>query len=95
MENLTKDAKADLMARARVCRHTHGGTAVLADQFDEQTYIKRGKGAGGMKGIISTSPEQVTVWVNSFSVCALLEFAMEDIYSKTGDKKNPCGEKDR
>ena len=38
-----------------------------ADQFGEQTYIKRGKGSGGMKGI-STSTEQVAVWVNSFSV---------------------------
>ena len=47
-----------------------------------------------MKGI-STSPEQVTVWVNSFSVCAHLDIAMEDIYSETGDKENPCGEKDR
>ena len=55
VESLTNDAKADLMAGAHVCRHTDGGIAVPADQFGEQTYIKRGKGAGGMKDI-STSP---------------------------------------
>ena len=50
----------------------YGGIALWnqhmsADRFGEQTYIKRGKGSGGMKGI-STSTEQVAVWVNSFSV---------------------------
>lgn len=57
--------------------HMSVGTAVPADQFGEQTYIKRGKGAGGMKAI-STSAEQVAVWVNSFSVCAHLDIAMEE-----------------
>ena len=46
--------------RWHVCRHSDWGTAVPADQFGERTYIKRGKGSGGMKGI-STSPEQVVV----------------------------------
>ena len=45
MEHLFQDAKRDLLAGAHVCRHSDGGTAVPADQ----TYIKRGKGAGGMK----------------------------------------------
>ena len=71
MEHLPQRAKEDLLAGAHVCRHSDWGTAVPADQFREQTYIKRGKGSGGMKGI-STSPEQVAVWVNSFSVCANL-----------------------
>ena len=60
MEHLPQRAKEDLLAGARVCRHSDGGTAVPADQFGEQTYIKRGKGTGGMKGI-STSVEQVDV----------------------------------
>ena len=61
------------------------GTAVPADQFGEQTYIKRGKGSGGMK-CISTNPEQVAVWVNSFSLCAHLDIAMEHMYNEAGDE---------
>ena len=57
----------------------------MPDQFGEQTYIKRLKGPGGMKGI-STSPEQVAVRVNSSSVCAHLDIAMEHMYNEAGDK---------
>ena len=64
-----------------------------ADQFGEQTYIKRGKGSGGMKGI-STSPEQVAVWVYSFSVCAHLDIAMEHMYNEAGEVQKPHGEVD-
>ena len=64
-----------------------------ADQFGEQTSIKRGKGSGGMKGI-STSPEQVAVWANSFSVCAPLDIAMEHMYNEAGEEKNLHGEVD-
>ena len=38
-----------------------------------------GKCAGGMNGI-STSPDRVTIWVNSFSICAHLELAMDKKY---------------
>ena len=76
------------MAGAHVCQHSDGRTAVPADQFGEQTYIKRRKGSGGMKGI-STSPEQVAVWVNSFSVCA-----MEHMYNEAGEEQKPHGEVD-
>lgn len=41
--------KKNLLAGAHINRQLDGGTAVPADQFDEQTHIKRGKGAGGMK----------------------------------------------
>lgn len=88
MEHLPPRAKEDLLAGAHVCRHSDGGTAVPADQFGEQTYIKQGKGAGGMKGI-STSAEQVAVWVNSFSVCAHLNLAVEHMYSYAGEDDNP------
>ena len=47
MEHLPHRAKEDLLAGAHVCRHSDGGTAMPADQFGEQTYIKRGKGSGG------------------------------------------------
>ena len=76
MEHLPRRAKEDLLVGAHVCLHSDGETAMPADQFGEQTYIKRGKGSGGTKGI-STSPEQMVVWVNSFSVCAHLDIAME------------------
>ena len=60
MEHLPQRAKQDLLAGAHVCQHSDGETAVPADQFKEQTCIKRGKGSGGTKGI-STSAEQVAV----------------------------------
>ena len=46
-----------------------------------------------MKGI-STSPEQVAVWVNSFSVCAHLDIAMEHMYNEPGEEQKPHGEVD-
>ena len=67
------------------------GTAMPADQFGEQTYIKRWNGSGGMKGI-STSPEQVTVWVNSLPVCAHLDIAMEHMYNEAGNEQKPHSE---
>ena len=79
MRHLPENAKEDLLAGAHVCRHAEGGTAVPADQFGEQTYIRRGKGSGGLKGL-STNPEQVAVWVGSFSVCAHLGIAVDSMY---------------
>ena len=69
------------------------GTVVPADQSGAQTYIKRGKGSRGMKGI-STSPEQVAVWVNSFSACAHLNIAIEHMYNEAGEEQTPHGEVD-
>ena len=90
VENLPTTAKNDLMEGAHVCRHSDGGTAVPADQFGEQTYIRRGKGAGGLRGI-STNAEQVTVWVGSFSVCAHLDLAIEAMYSHEDAGEKPFG----
>ncbi|CAL8282704.1 unnamed protein product [Boreogadus saida] len=45
-QNLPHNAKEDLLAGAHVCRHSDDETAVPADQFGEQTYIKQGKGQG-------------------------------------------------
>ena len=91
MEHLPQRAKEDLLAGAQVCRHSDGGTAMPADQSGEQTHIKRGKGSGGMKGI-STSPEQVAVWVNSFSLWTNLVIVMEHImYNEAGEEqKSHC-----
>ena len=93
MEHLPQRTKEDLLAGEHVCRHSDGGTAVPADQFGEHTYIKGGKGSGDTKGI-STSPEQVVVWVNSFSVCAHLDIAMEHVYNEAEEEQRPHGEVD-
>ena len=90
VENLPTTAKNDLMEGAHVCRHSDGGTAVPADQFGEQTYIRRGKGAGGLRGI-STNAEQVAVWVGSFSVCAHLDLAIEAMYCHEDAGEKPFG----
>ena len=52
---------------------------VQADQFGEQTYIRRGNGAGGLRGI-STNAEQVAVWVGIFSICGHLVIIIEAMY---------------
>ena len=46
-----------------------------------------------MKGI-STSPEQMAVWVSSFSVCAHLNIAMEHMYNEAVEEQKPHGEVD-
>ena len=79
IEHILQEGKTDLLAGAHVCRHSDGGTAVPGDQFGEQTYIRSGKGAGGMNGI-PTRPEQVAVWVNSFIMCAHMDIAMDEMY---------------
>jgi hypothetical protein len=84
MQHLPQDAKKDFLDGAHVCRHSEGAAAVSGDQFGEQTYIKQGKQAGGMKGI-STNPEQVAVWIESLGVCSHLSMAMDDMYSPDGE----------
>ena len=83
MQHISPGAKRDLLDGAHVCRHTQGAAAVSADQFGEQTYIKQGKQAGGMKGI-STNPDQVKVWIESHSVCSHLSMAMDEMYHPLG-----------
>ena len=90
VENLPTTAKNDLIDGAHVCRHSDGGTAVPADQFGEQTYIRRGKDAGGLRGI-STNAEQIAVWVGSFSVCANLDLAIEAMYYHEDAGEKPFG----
>ena len=90
VENFPTAAKNGLMKGAHVCRHSDGWTAVPADQFREQTYIRRGKGAGGLRGI-STNADQVAVWVGSFSVCAHLDLAIEGMYCHDNAGEKPFG----
>ena len=70
MQHLPATAKDDLLAGSHVCCHSDGAAAVSGDMFGEQTCIKQGKGVGGMKGICTNS-EQVTVWIQSFSIAPI------------------------
>ena len=79
MANLPHSAKKYLLDGAHVCRHADGRAPVPSDQFGEQTYIKPGKGAGGLNGI-STNTGQVAVWVNSFSICPHVSMTMDTMY---------------
>ena len=80
MKGLPQEARKDLMEGCHVCRHTNGAPAVSSDQFGEQTYIKQGKGSGGLKGI-STDPELVAIWINSFNVCSHTSVAVDIMYN--------------
>ena len=51
-QKLPDDAKMDLFVGAYLCRHRPGiWNSLSADQFGEQTYIKKGKMPGGLKGL--------------------------------------------
>ena len=59
-------------------------------KYRDQTYIRRVKGAGGLRGI-STNAEHVAVWVGSFSVCAHLDLAIEAMYCHEDVREKPFG----
>ena len=71
MQHIWPDnAKMDLLAGNHLCRHRPGIWNYLsADQFGEQTYIKKGKMPGGFKGL-TMSEDQVAIWVESYPICA-------------------------
>ena len=62
-----------------MCRHSDGAAAVSGDMFGEQTCIKQGKGVGGMKRI-STNPDQVAMWIQSFGICSHLSKSLDEMY---------------
>ena len=63
------------------CLQANGSTAVPADQFGEQPYIKQGKAGGG------TSSEQIALWVNSFSVFSHVDVTIDQMYIEHGDEE--------
>ena len=73
--------------------HTSVGTRIEGPQCQQISSEYRRKGSGDMKSI-STSPEHVAVWVNSFSVCAHLDIAMEHMYNEAGEELKTHGEVD-
>ena len=84
---LPDDAKIDLLAGAHLCRQRPGTwNAVSADQFGEQTYIKKGKMPGGLKGL-TMSEDQVAIWVESYPICAYVTLAIESTYSADDEMK--------
>ena len=77
---LPDDAKMDLLACAHLCRHRPGiWNYVSADQFGEQTYTKKGKMPGGLKGL-TMSEHQVAIRVESYPVCAHFTLAIESMH---------------
>ena len=57
-----------------------------ADQLGEQTYIKKGKMPGGLKGF-TMSEDQVAIWVESYPICAHVTLAIESMYSADDEMK--------
>ena len=58
----------------------------VADQFGEQTYIKKGKMHGGLKGL-TMSEDQVAIWVESYPVCVIVTLAIESMFSGDDEMK--------
>ena len=84
---LPDDAKMDLLVGAHLCRHRPGiWNSLSADQFGEQTYIKKGKMPGGLTGL-TMSEDQVAIWVESFPLCAQITLAIESMYSADDEMK--------
>ena len=85
-----------MLAGAHVCRHRPGTwNSVSADQFGEQTYIKKGKMPRGLKGL-TKSEDQVAIWVESYPICAHVTLAIESMYSADDEmKEEKEGEKRR
>ena len=86
-QKLPDDAKMDLLVGAHLCRHKPGiWNSLSADQFGEQTYIKKGKMPGGLEGL-TMSEDQVAIWVESYPVCAHVTLAIESMYSADDEMK--------
>ena len=60
--------------------------SLSADQFGEQTYIKKSNMPGGLKGL-TMSEDQVAIWAESYSVCAHVSLAIESMYSADDEMK--------
>ena len=75
-----------------MCRYSDGWESVSADQFGEQTYIRQGKCAGGLKGI-STNAYQVAVWVASFPICSQLIDTFADMYPSNDTETHEANSK--
>ena len=96
---LPDDAKMDLLVGTHLCCHRPGmWNSLSADQFGEQTYIKKSKMPGDLKGL-TMSEDQVAIWAESYPVCTHVTLAMESMYSADDEikqvKRKEEGEKRR
>ena len=60
--------------------------SLSADQFGEQTYIKKSKMPGGLKGL-TMSEDKVAIWAESYPICAHVTLAVESMYSADDEMK--------
>ena len=60
--------------------------SLSADQFGGQTYIKKSKMPGGLKGL-TMSEDQVAIWAESYPVCAHVTLSIESMYSADDEMK--------
>ncbi len=75
-------------------RHRKGVyNSVFADQFGEQTYIRKGKAQGGLKGI-TLNEDQVANWLMSYPLSNDVSRKMDDMF-RSEDKKEAPIEKHR
>ena len=76
-----------MIAGAHLCRHRPGIWNYLSvDQFGEQTYTKKGKMPGDLKGL-TMSEDQLAIWVESYPICSHVTLAIESIYSADDETK--------
>ena len=84
---LPDDAKMDLLVGTHLCRHRPDiCNSLSADQFGEQTYTKKGKMPGVLKGL-TMSEDQVAIWAESYPVCAHFTLTIESLYSADDEMK--------
>ena len=89
---LPDDANMDQLEGARVCRHKPVTlNYVSVDQFGEQTYIKKGKMPGGLKGL-TMKEDEVAIWVESYPICVHVTLAIESMYSADDEMKEETGQ---
>ena len=80
---LPKDAREMILRGQHVCQHGMGvWKSVFSDQFGEQTYIRYGKGKGGLVGM-TLYPDQVAGWVLSYPICKFVSLTMDNMFDET------------
>ena len=78
MENITGELKKKLMMAEQTVRHKSGlWNLIWTDMMIESTFMKTGKGPGGLKGL-TLKPEGVKKWAFSLNTFADIDRHVED-----------------
>jgi len=86
MKCLPKEVHRLVMNGDTTVRHTSGKfNGIWTDMMIEQTYMKQGKGLGGMVGL-TLSPEKVARWNLSLHVVSNVSRCIEDILTECSDR---------